>query len=112
MACSGRSYFRLLLIVTTHYNNFLEFNSVQVTTLPPPCYNTPVITDIKATVESATLGSGDDGGGAIVVDVGRELSGERGMLGSGGDEGGRTGSNCGGCGERAKWGESYVGIWW
>ena len=30
--------------------------------------------------------------GAIVVDVGREL------LGSGGDGGGRTGSNCGGYG--------------
>ena len=42
--------------------------------------------------------------GAIVVDVGRELSGERAkwgeraMLGSGGDGGGRTGSNCGGYG--------------
>ena len=36
--------------------------------------------------------------GAIVVDVGRELSGERAMLGSGGDGEGRTGSNCGGYG--------------
>ena len=44
--------------------------------LPPPCYNTPVITDIKATVERAMLGSGSDRGvelGAIVVDVGRAL---------------------------------------
>ena len=38
--------------------------------------------------------------GAIVVDVGRELSGERATLGSGSDGGGiyRTGSNCGGYG--------------
>ena len=36
--------------------------------------------------------------GAIVVDVGRELRGERARLGSGGDGGGRTGSNCGGYG--------------
>ena len=35
---------------------------------------------------------------AIVVEVGRELSGERATLGSGGDGGGRTGSNCGGYG--------------
>ena len=56
--------------------------------LPPPCYNTPVITDIKATVERATLGSGSNYGGC----------GERTMLGSGGDGGGRTGCNCGGCG--------------
>ena len=36
--------------------------------------------------------------GAIVVNVRRELSGERATLGSGGDGGGRTGSNCGGYG--------------
>ena len=36
--------------------------------------------------------------GAIVVDVGRELSRERATLGSGGDGGGRTGSNCDGYG--------------
>ena len=33
-----------------------------------------------------------------MVDVGRELRGERVTLGSGGDGGGRTGSNCGGYG--------------
>ena len=36
--------------------------------------------------------------GAIVVDVERELRGERATLGSGGDGGGRTGSKCGGYG--------------
>ena len=36
--------------------------------------------------------------GAIVVDVGRDLRRERATLGSGGDGGGRTGSNCGGYG--------------
>ena len=36
--------------------------------------------------------------GAIVVNVRRELSGERATLGSGGDGGGRTGSNYGGYG--------------
>ena len=39
--------------------------------LSPLCYNTPVITDIKATVERATLGSGGDGG----VRTGRNCGG-------------------------------------
>ena len=68
----------------------------QTEDLPPPCYNTPVITDIKATVESATLGSGGDGGGRTGSNCGG--CGERVTLGSGGDGGGRTGSNCGGYG--------------
>ena len=46
--------------------------------------HTPVITDIKATVERA-------------------------MLGSGGDGGGRTGSNCGGFGERVSLGSGSDG---
>ena len=48
----------------------------QTEDLPPPCYNTPVITDIKATIQRAMLGSGGNGEvelGAIVVDVWREL---------------------------------------
>ena len=63
--------------------------------LPPPCYNTSVIADIKATVERAMLGSGGDGGGRTGSNCGE--CGERATLGSGGDGGGRTGSNCGGC---------------
>ena len=63
---------------------------------PPPCYDTPVITDIKETVERATLGSGGDGGGRTGSNC--RGCGERPTLGSGGDGGDRTGSNCGGCG--------------
>ena len=55
----------------------------QRTSLHAPCYNTPIITDSKATVESL----------------------------SGGDGGGRTGSNCGGYGERAMLGSGGDEFW-
>ena len=86
-------------------NNYMNINYFRldddleshIKDLPPPCYDTPVITDIKAIVERTTLGSGGDGGGR----TGRNYCcgcGEKAMLGSDGDEGGRTGRNCGGCG--------------
>ena len=63
----------------------------QTEDLPPPCYNTPVITDIKATIQRAMLGSGGNGGGRTGSNCGG--CGERAMLRSGGDGVGRTGSN-------------------
>ena len=59
------SYYRNITIP-----NFDDELECRTEDLPPPCYNTPVITDIRVTVERATLGSGGNGGG-------------------------RTGSNCG-----------------
>ena len=98
---NNNKYYNKKIICNYKNINYFRFRcdlESQTEDLPPPCYNTPVITDIKTTVESAMLGFGGDGGGRTGSDVGRELSGERATLGSGGDGGGRTGSNCGGYG--------------
>ena len=64
----------------------LRGSKYYVTSLHPPCYNIPVITDIKATVERAMLGSVGDGGDRTGSNCGG--SGERATLGCGGDGGG------------------------